>query len=401
MAASSRRLPNTAGYYGAFVAFGLTTAALGPALPGLAENARTSLSGISLLFTAQSLGYVLSVSLGGRVFDRFPGHPLMAGFLVVAATVVALIPGVPLLWLLALLTLILGAATGIVEVGGNTLLVWVHRRNLDPWMNGLHFCFGVGAFLSPLIITQVVEAMNGLSWAFWILAWIILLPAAWIVRLPSPPPPGSSRRGQDGAGINYALVLPMALLFLLYVGAEVGFGGWIFTYAVTLHPGMEPMAGYLTSAFWGALTLGRLLAIPLSARLSPAKVLAGDLVGAMLSVGLILVWPASMTAVWVGTLGTGLAMASIFPTLMNFADRRMEVSGRINGWLFGGAGLGGMFLPWMIGQLFESAGPHSTMVTIMADLGVAIGVFTGLVLLAQARPRFVEHHTAPTQLDDG
>ncbi len=52
------------------------------------------------------------------------------------------------------------------------------------------------------------------------------------------------------------------LFFFLYVGAEVGFGGWIFTYAVALDLGSETAAAYLTSAFWGALTFGRLLTIP-------------------------------------------------------------------------------------------------------------------------------------------
>lgn len=399
MGASSGRISATVGYYGAFVAFGLTAAALGPALPGLASNVKTSLGGISLLFTTQSLGYLLGVSVGGRAFDRVRGHPLIVGFLTAAAGIVALIPAIPILWLLALLTLMLGVAAGIVEVGGNTLLVWVHRQNLDPWMNGLHLCFGVGAFLSPLIITQVMAATQTLSGAFWILAVIVLLPAIWIVRLPSPSVRESSETPPDAAVLRYAVVIPLALMLFLYVGAEVGFGGWIFTFASALHPGSESMAGYLTSVFWGALTVGRLLAIPISARLAPSIVLAADLVGAIVSVGVILLWPTATAAIWIGTLGTGLAMASIFPTVMNFADRRIQITGRVNGWLFSGAGLGGMFLPWLIGQLFEGSGPVSTMVTITADLLVALGVFVGIAVLTEARSTGGKHRPGAVELD--
>jgi len=44
------------------------------------------------------------------------------------------------------------------------------------------------------------------------------------------------------------------------VGVEVAYGGWIFTYAVKVFGMGETEADYLSSAFWGAITLGRLLA---------------------------------------------------------------------------------------------------------------------------------------------
>ena len=43
----SSRLAKTAGYYVAFVVLGLSTAALGPTLPGLAEQTRSTLSQVS------------------------------------------------------------------------------------------------------------------------------------------------------------------------------------------------------------------------------------------------------------------------------------------------------------------------------------------------------------------
>ena len=48
----------------------------------------------------------------------------------------------------------MGVAEGALDVGGNTLLIWVHRHKVGPFMNGLHFFFGAGAFLSPIIIAQ-------------------------------------------------------------------------------------------------------------------------------------------------------------------------------------------------------------------------------------------------------
>jgi hypothetical protein len=38
-----------------------------------------------------------------------------------------------------------------------------------------------------------------------------------------------------------------------------------------------------------------------------------------------------------------------------------------------------MFLPWLIGQLFESVGPQITMIAILVDLIVAVGVLAVLL----------------------
>ena len=61
-------------------------------------------------------------------------------------------------------------------------------------------------------------------------------------------------------------------------------------------------------------------------------------------------------------------MASIFPTILMLAGKSMRVTGTITGWFLVGAGLGGMFLPWLIGQAFASLGPGSMMFIIIADL---------------------------------
>ena len=142
----------TAGYFGAFIALGLAVSVLGPTLPSLAANTQTSLASISLLFTAHSLGYLLSAISGGRLYDRLPGHAVLVASLLVTSAMLALVPLIPELWLLVIILLVSGAATGTLDIGGNTLLVWVHRERVGPFMNGLHFFFGVGAVCAPIII---------------------------------------------------------------------------------------------------------------------------------------------------------------------------------------------------------------------------------------------------------
>ena len=83
----------------------------------------------------------------------------------------------------------------------------------------------------------------------------------------------------------------MVLCFVLYVGGEAGYGAWIYTYAFTLNFGTEVTAAYLTSAFWGSFTLGRLFGIWVSTRLRPMPILLLDFAGCILSVGVILLFP--------------------------------------------------------------------------------------------------------------
>jgi fucose permease len=73
-------------------------------------------------------------------------------------------------------------------------------------------------------------------------------------------------------------------------------------------------------------------------------------------------------------------MASIFPTTISWAGRRMTITGQVTGWFFVGSSLGGMVLAWLIGQLFESVGPQATMFAILFDLVAALGVFMVLML---------------------
>ena len=373
--ARNGKLAKTAGYYAAFVSLGLVSAALGPTLPGLTAHTRSTLSGISFVFSARSFGYLLGASQGGRLYDRLPGHMLMAAALLVTAALVALTPLLPVVSLLLATWFVIGLAEGSVDAGGNTLLIWVHKANVGPYMQALHFFFGVGAFLSPLIVGRVIMATGDIHWAYWIVALVLLPVALWIARMSSPAPVADGDEESNGQGSDPTLVVLIALMLFTFVGTEASYGGWIYTYAQAMGLAGTASAAYLTSAFWGSLTLGRLLAIPLSLRVSARTMLLMDAVGCLLSVMVILLWPGSLPAIWIGTIGMGLAMASVFAVVLTVAERNMHVTGATTGWFFVGASGGSMTVPLIIGQLFERMGPQSTMWVILADLLLALAVY--------------------------
>jgi FHS family Na+ dependent glucose MFS transporter 1 len=162
---------------------------------------------------------------------------------------------------------------------------------------------------------------------------------------------------------------------VLYVGGEAGYGAWIYTYAFTLNFGTEVTAAYLTSAFWGSFTLGRLLGVWVSTQARPLTILYLDFAGCVVSLGLILLFPQSRLMLWTGTILFGIAQASIFPTFLTLAEERMHVTGTIAGLFLVGAGVGGMILPWLIGQAFVQVGAGAMMAMIF------IGILLNLLML--------------------
>ena len=386
--------PSTLGYFATFVVLGMTTASLGPTLPGLAQQTAAQLGAISYLFTGHSLGYMGGSFFGGRLYDRVPGHLVLAVMLALMAATLALVPLIPVLWLLAVASMLLGVSGGALDVGGNTLLVWVHGRQVGPYMNALHFFFGVGSFLIPIIVAQALALSGGIAWAYWVLALLVLPVALWVARVPSPASPNAAKsqaatehqagkEAQSEADARWTVIL-ISLLLGLYVGAEAAFGGWIYTYAVALNLSDVTTAAYLTSAFWGALMVGRLLAIPLAARFRPRSILFVDLAGCMVSVGVLLLGSGSAAATWLGSMGLGLSMASIFPTAISLAEHRIPITGQVTGWFLVSASIGGMLLPWLIGQLFEPVGPQVTMVAILLVLVAAMLAFLILVRVTRS-----------------
>jgi FHS family Na+ dependent glucose MFS transporter 1 len=360
--------PLTAAYFAAFIALGLTVGSLGPTLPGLAEQTHVGLSAISYLFTARSIGFALGAVRAGKLFDSRPGNPLMAAMLVAMALMMALVPLAPRLSLLLVVMLILGAAEAVLDVGANTLVVWVHGIRVGPFMNAMHSFFGVGALIAPVVVAQTASFNYPTTHSYFVVALLLLPVAAYTLRRPSPVP--APEKQEDSSVTNARLVLLVALFLFFYVGAEASFAGWIFTYALELKLSGATTAAYLTSLFWGSLTFGRIVTIPLAARLRPLAILTGSLAGCLISIGLMLLIPRSFSVVLLGTAGLGLSMASIFPTTLSFAGRRMSMTGQVTGWFVLTSSAGAMIVPLIIGQFFQSIGPRVlvfvTTITLLA-----------------------------------
>lgn len=382
---TSQKIKLTACYYLALFALGLTTGAMGPAIPHLAEQTGTHLKEISYILIMLSLGYLLGSLAGGRLIDRIKGHPVIIIGLIVMAITFAIIPMAPELILLAVLAFILGLSQSFIDVGSNLMIVWAHGQNVGSYMNGLHLSFGIGTLVSPLILAASLERTGAIQWGFITLALLSLPSAIWLTKLPSPI---VLHPKQESGGLKkhwLPLLILIMLFYLLYVGYEAAFGAWIYTYALNLGLATEITAAFLTSAFWAAFTFGRLLGIPAARRFSPAVMLSTGIILAGLSLTVMWVFPTSAMVLWVTTLFFGLGVSTLFPTLLTLASQSMPLSGKLTSLFFASASVGGMLFPWLIGQLIDAHGALVVTPAILCLVIVSAFVIVGIIGLTRQR----------------
>jgi FHS family Na+ dependent glucose MFS transporter 1 len=368
----ARKLRIAAAYYATYVLLGLMLTSIGPSLDALRAQSGSSTETIALLFTANSLGYIAGSLLAGRLYARIAGHRILPPALLILALLTLTVPWLGSPGLLMLGFGLIGVPLGVMDVGGNTLIVWLYRANVPPYMNALHLSFGVGAFVGPLVFDRFAVATGNAATTFWLFAALMVPVAFWLTRLPSPDSPGSAHATPDVRSVlrRYAWLIGLiALFFFMHMGAELAFAGWIYTYADAA-TGSSTTARVINSVFWGGLVVGRIVAVPLALRLSPRAMLQVDLLGAVLCLALLIVLPGSIPALWIGTIGFGFFIASMIPSSFNFAERRMPITSHVSSAFLVGGSLGSMTLPWLVGQLYVPYGALWVMyVTGAAMLG--------------------------------
>lgn len=373
-------------YYLLFIYLGLSMGAAGPTIPSLATQLGVSIGSMGLLLVIGSIGYTLGTSLSGRIFDRLPAHPVLGVSLLVCAALTALIPLIPLFWLLAALYFVRGIFDSMAGAGPNTLLVWVHKAKAAPYINALHFFFGLGAFLSPFIFGLLVGFENGYRWIFWILSAYAALAGIRLLTLPGSPQPEAAKTATTqtpGLKIPYPLVFAAAFFLFFYVSAELSFGNWIYTYTLSLNLTNAAGAAFLNSGFWFAFTFGRLVSVPLAVRFKPAQMVAFGLGGALLFALIPFLFPHSLSALWVVALGLGLFMAPVWPGGFNLAGQSLVLTATISSIILLGDSLGGMILPSATGKIIEGLGAPAMIYLVFASLALNLVAFLFMLKLRQ------------------
>lgn len=412
-------LRNTFGYYGLFVCLGLGMAIVGPTLKLLACQTGSTTEAMGALFLSGSAGYTVGTLVGGRLFDRVRrGNALLGGAELAAALLLATLPFVRTLWLFLSIAFVRGALEGMVNNGANTLLLWTHGQKASPFINGLHFSFGVGAFVAPLLVAGFIGPTSGgeaacaalpavgYRGAFWAVAAFAAVASLWVTTLSGSPDPAvhvARARGELAApgavcqpgrsGAHAALPIALAAVFLFaYVGAEISFGSWIATYAAELGLADVRSAALLTSVFWFSFTVGRLLSIPAAVWFTPRQVIPAALAVCLAVSALLAALPLSPSLLWASAVALGFAMAPLWPSGYTLAGQVLALTASTSALVLLGDSFGGMVLPSLTGKImegFRASGPRalaaSLPLLVLASLLVCLATFLALSALGRRR----------------
>lgn len=348
------------------LAIGALQAMYGPAFPGLTDRYGVGVEGVGLTVVLHFAGSFVATAASAWLFARMGYRPVLlpAGASMAAGVLmVAVAPS--WIWVLAG-ALLAGFGFGLLNVGYNLLVARVFAPNAAPALNLLSAVFGLGAVLGPL---AVGAAGASLRLPFLGLALLTGIATALTVRVPEPErfvtPHGGRPPWLAAAGF--------VALYVFYVSAESGIASWE---TVHLEPSLGPrVAAYLTSVYWGALTLGRLLAVPLSARVRPRT-----LILAATALGFVALLAAHATSVApVAYAVAGFAFAPIFPTSLAWIERVFpRRSERVVPIALAVANVGPVTTTAVIGAWVARAGPEVVPTALSAVVAILLLVIAAL-----------------------
>jgi fucose permease len=351
---------------------------LGPSLETFRIGAGVSTGRIGILISAGSIGYLLGSVLCGRLLQHFLAHRMLsAGLLTIGGTLAALAFVHSLVGLVALQA-IMGLGGALVDVTGNTVVLWVHKGG--PILNALHLAFGVGGIFAPIIVSRSLAWTGGIRAGYLFLAAVVSAMSLAIVVKPSPPNP--HEEGQRGFPAGRGALLALAMVwFISYAWVEVGFISWIFEYGAARGLNRLTQASLLGTGFLVAFSVGRLVSIPMATRASPRDIMFGDLGLCVIGLGVMLVGGRNVPAMWAGTILFGLGTASMFPIMMSLAEPHIPSTSTVTSTFLVGSSIGTIFLPLIIGALIERNGPVALPAMILTGTvvnGAIVLAFLGL-----------------------
>ncbi|KAI7799934.1 sodium-dependent glucose transporter 1-like [Triplophysa rosa] len=395
-----------------FLGLGMAISVLGPTFEDLALNVNKSIGNLSYIFVGRSSGYIGGSLLGGILFDSVNPHLLLGFSLLITAFGMSGTPFCKKAWLLTALMSSVGVSMGVLDTGGNVLILNTWGEHAGPHMQALHFSFAAGAFVSPIIAkllfghssdngTISMPLMSGHAskaigaflpffhpksttltsmWAYIVIGAFALLVSLifFILYFCSPSASNGAKTAtgkQSFSKHHSTLIFLLSLFFFFYVGSEVAYGSFIFTYAKDYAGMDQTWAAGLNSLFWGTFAAGRGLAIFFATCLSPGTLILLSLVGTTVSSLLLLLFSLNNPVLWTCTALYGVSMSTTFPSGISWVEQYTTVTGRSAAVFVVGAALGEMVLPSLLGFLLG----HVQNQPLLMYLALGTSTFTSVL----------------------
>lgn len=248
-------------------------------------------------------------------------------------------------------------------------------------LGAAHGSYGIGGLVAPLIATTMVS--NGILWSRFFLITLgirvmVFFFAGWANRGYEQEPTSRFTASLEGVAFRQAAdvgepaklqllrqvmknrtTLLGALFIFAYQGAEVSISGWVISYLITARQGNPAEVGYVTSGFWGGITLGRFALSHICGRVGEklsVYVLVAGSIGLQLVVWLVPNIVGNAVAVSL----LGLLLGPVYPCSATIFSRllpsRIQMSSI--GFIASAGSSGGAVAPFMTGLLAQAVGTY-------------------------------------------
>jgi fucose permease len=388
----------------AFISLGLPDTIMGVAWPSIRHSFGRPISDLGPILAFGAAGYLLSSFLGGEIVRRAGVGRLLMGSTLLVAIALAGIAIAPAWLALLPFAFVSGLGAGAIDAGINTFAA---ARFSPRVVNWLHACWGIGASISPLIMTAVVA--GGRSWriGYAIVACGMAVMFLLFVRTRDVWRIDSASTGADaapeptatiGQALRRPIVQEQMLFYFLYGGVEAGAGSWLFTLLTESRGFSIATAGMIVGAYWASLTIGRIAFGQAAARMSHLSVIRTGLVGALLATAfLAMQLPEAITIAAVLLLG--FMLAPIFPTVISDTPARVGsfYAPQAVGFQVAGAAIGIAAIPGTIGVLARRSTIEVLPLCLLVSMVILIALHEAVVAgVKRTSKRGSERASEPT-----
>ena len=357
-----------AAYSGMF-GFGIVMAMLGAVLPFLIERIGFDIAAAGTLFLPMNATMLVLTFAIGPVLDRFGMKlPLIVGPVLVSAALLMMGAAAHYGELIASVV-VLGAGGAALNSTTNTLVADLHAdpRKKNAALNLLGVFFGIGALFVPFSIGAMIHEI-GLNRILWCaIALTLTSPViAGAQRFPEPKQRGLKLAGMARFARN-PIVLLLAFLLFFESGNEFILSGFTSTYLVRDVKLADTTASYLLAGLWGSIVVARILTSRLLLVMRGETLIMASAAGTVIGAALLMlahgVWLALVAVVVIG-----FATSGIFPTALGLAGARFEKnSGSVFGVLISVALMGGMTLPFVLGQVAQAFTLRAALLVVIVN----------------------------------
>jgi len=265
-------------------------------------------------------------------------------------------------WMLFLFAVPYGLGAGSIDASVNQYVADNYRSSV---MNFLHCFYGVGAVISPHIMSAALRSAGwkeGYRWTAYLQSAILLV---CIAALPLwKKNEGQSEEGKsESAGISEALRVPGVVLtliaFFAYCAGEATCFLWTPSYFAGTRPGLsDDLIASFGSLIFGGLMLGRLISGFISNKLGDRLLIRIGIAVELAGILMVALPAENYMVTAAGFVMTGTGMGPIYPSIQHMAPDNFgrSNSAAVIGLQMASAYVGSTLMPMLFGVLQQRLG---------------------------------------------